>query len=104
MKRTIVVVITLLTIFGLGMLTGGSRRQSVGAAPALAAPVPAVLAVPIPEHRCPAIHEAVQALETAMHDMQEARHDFCGHKREAMEATRHALEHLRGAEGCDRCR
>ena len=104
MKRTILIVITLLTVFGLGMLTGVSRRQSVGAAPALAAPVPAALAVPMPEHRCPAIHEAVQALETAMHDMQEARHDFCGHKRAAMEETHRALEQLRKAEGCDKCR
>ena len=38
MKRTILIVITLLTVFGLGMLTGVSRRQSLGAAPALAAP------------------------------------------------------------------
>ena len=104
MKRTILIVIAFLTVFGLGMLTGVSRKQSVGAAPAGASLVPAASAAPMPEHRCSAIHEAVQALETAMHDMQEAHHDFCGHKHEAMEATRHALEHLRGAEGCDRCR
>ena len=104
MKQTILAVITLLTVFALGMLTGVPRGHSVGEAPALAAPVPAALAVPMPEHRCPAIHEAVQALETAMHDMQEARHDFCGQKREAMEATHNALEHLRKAEGCANCR
>jgi len=103
MKRTILAVITLLIVFGLGMLTGGPRRQSVGAAPALAAPVPAALAVPMPR-RCPAVHEAIQALEAAMHDMEEARHDFCGQKREAMEATHRAIEHLRRAEECEQCR
>jgi hypothetical protein len=36
--------------------------------------------------------------------MRDASHDFCGHKREAMEATHHALEELRAAEACDSCR
>ena len=103
MKRTILAVITLLTVFGLGMLTGVPRGHSVGEAPALAAPVPAALAVPMPR-RCPAIHEAVHALEVAMHDMEEAGHDFCGRKKEAMESTRRAIHHLREAENCARCR
>jgi hypothetical protein len=46
MKQTILAVITLLTVFALGMLTGVPRGHSVGEAPALAAPVPAALAVP----------------------------------------------------------
>src|SRR6266700_2851545 len=54
--------------------------------------------------RCPNIHKAVGALETALHDMEIAKNDFCGHKAEAMEATRHALEQLRRAEDCDQCR
>ena len=103
MKRTILAVITLLTVFALGMLTGVPRGHSVGEAPALAAPAPATLAVP-ERYRCPAIHEAVHALEVAMHDMEVAGHDFCGKKREAMESTRRAINHLRAAENCDRCR
>ncbi|MGB7593915.1 MAG: hypothetical protein WCD04_08815 [Terriglobia bacterium] len=103
MKRTILAVVTLLTVFALGMLTGVPRGHSVGEAPALAAPAPAALAVPMP-NRCPAIHEAVHALEVAMHDMEQAGHNFCGRKREAMESTRRAIHDLREAENCDRCR
>ena len=53
--------------------------------------------------RCPNIHKAVGALEAAMHDMEVAAHDFCGHKAEAMEASRHAIEQLRKAEECKEC-
>ncbi|MGA3324962.1 MAG: hypothetical protein ABSF45_10855 [Terriglobia bacterium] len=104
MKRTILSVVMMLAIFGLGMLVGGLKSQSVGTTVGVAAPAPAAMAVPIPQHRCPAIHEAIRALESARHDLEEARHDFCGHKREAMEATHRAIEQLREAEGCDKCR
>lgn len=56
-----------------------------------------------PASRCPNIHKAVGALEAAMHDMEVAAHDFCGHKAEAMEAARHAIEQLRKAEECKEC-
>ncbi|HYA96981.1 MAG TPA: hypothetical protein VEH49_02720 [Methylomirabilota bacterium] len=69
----------------------------------LAISVPRTVANPVPP-RCPNIHRAVGALETALHDLEVAGHDFCGHKVEAMESTRRALEHLRAAEACDRCR
>ena len=39
-----------------------------------------------------------------MDEMEHAGHDFCGHKGEAMEATRRAIEELRRAERCDRDR
>jgi predicted lipoprotein len=54
--------------------------------------------------RCERIHEAVHALDVAMEDMEHAGHDFCGHKEEAMEATRRAHHQLEEAERCDRCR
>ena len=54
--------------------------------------------------RCPNIHKAVGALETALHDLEVANHDFCGHKAEAMEQTRHAIEQLKRAEECEKCR
>ena len=57
-----------------------------------------------PAANCPNIHKAIGALESALHDMDVARHDFCGHKAEAMEATRRAIEQLRRSEGCDNCR
>jgi hypothetical protein len=56
-----------------------------------------------PPGRCPRIHEAVRALETAMHEMESAKWDYCGDKVEAMESTRRALEHLRKAEQCKDC-
>jgi hypothetical protein len=58
---------------------------------------------PAMEARCPRIHEAVHSLEVAMQEMDHANWDFCGHKVEAMEATRHALEQLRRAEQCKDC-
>jgi hypothetical protein len=103
MKRTILGIIILLAVFALGMLTGAPRGHSVGEGPALAAPAPAALAVPMPR-RCPNIHEAVHAMEVAMQDMERAGHNFCGRKREAMESTRRAIHDLREAENCDRCR
>lgn len=69
--------------------------------------IPAVFlgAKPAPpvENRCPRIHEAVHALDVAMKEMENASWDYCGHKVEAMEATRHALEQLRKAEQCKDC-
>ena len=64
---------------------------------------PTMIAAP-PAGRCPNIDRAIVALEAAMHDMQVAGHDFCGHKAEAMEASRHAIEQLRKAKECDKCR
>jgi hypothetical protein len=39
-----------------------------------------------------------------MQGMEQACHDACGKKREAMESTRRALHDLREAENCYRCR
>lgn len=62
------------------------------------------IASPPPPGHCPRIHEAIHALEVAQQEMEHAGHDFCGHKVEAMEAAKHAMEQLRRAEECDRCR
>lgn len=105
MKRTILSVVILVAVFGVGMLVGSLKSQSVSTSMAVAAPAPVAMAIPIPqERRCPAIHEAIRALEAAEGDMREARHDFCGHKHDAMEITHHAIEQLRMAENCDKCR
>ena len=103
MKRIIASAVILLAVLGLGMMIGGLKSQSVSAGVAIAAPAPAALAVPMPD-RCPNIHEAVRALEVAERDLREARHDFCGHKTRAMEITHHAIEQLREAENCAKCR
>jgi len=103
MKRTIITCTFVLAVLGLAILFRAPRAQTVNSSTAIAAPAPAPMAVPVPA-RCPRIHEAVRALEAAERDMRDASHDFCGHKREAMEATHHALEELRAAEACDSCR
>lgn len=65
---------------------------------------PSISSAAPPPARCPNIHKAVAALDAAMHDMEVAAHDYCGHKAEAMEASRHALEQLRKAEECKECK
>ena len=64
---------------------------------------PTIIAAP-PAGHCPNIDKAIVALDAAMHDMEVANHDFCGHKAEAMEASRHAIEQLRKAQACARCK
>jgi hypothetical protein len=68
-------------------------------------PVTFLAAKPAPpvENRCPRIHEAIHALEVSLAEMQNASWDYCGHKEEAMEATRRAIEQLRRAEQCRDC-
>ena len=103
MKRTIVTGVAMLVVFGLGMIVGGAKIQTVGAVSAIAAPVPAALAVPVPA-RCPNIHGAVESLRSAETELREGRHDFCGHKVEAMRTVHEAIEQLRQAENCAKCR
>jgi hypothetical protein len=102
MKRTIITCTVLLALVGLANLFRAPKAQTLSSSAAIAAPAPAPMAVPIPP-RCPRIHEAIRALEAAENDMHNAAHDFCGHKREAMEATHHAIEQLRAAEACASC-
>lgn len=81
-------------IFSLAVILG----LLIFAAIVMAKPAPPVMA------HCPRIHAAVRALDDAMKELESAGHDFCGHKAEAMEATRHALEQLQRAEQCDKCK
>lgn len=45
--------------------------------------------------RHPEIRAAIRALENARRHLQEAAHDFGGHRAEALEAVNHALEQLK---------
>src|SRR5579872_4942752 len=103
MKRTILSVVILFAVFGLGMLVGSLRSQPASSSVALAAPAPGAMA-PAAPYRCPAIHEAIHALVSAENDLRETNHDFCGHKNAAMQITHRAIEQLREAENCARCR
>src|SRR5690349_5712068 len=49
----------------------------------------------------PLIRRAVAALEAARTDLQNAAHDYCGHRVEALEATNTALNQLQQALQCD---
>ena len=50
----------------------------------------------------PALRNAVHSLEKAKFDLMHARHDFGGHKMEAIAAIDHAIEQLRVAQRYDR--
>ena len=100
MKRTILTVFATLAIAVLAMHALGYKVQSTSEAVAIAAPASAV---PMP-HACPNIHGAIDGLRSAEQELRDAAHDFCGHKAQAMESVHHAIEHLRAAEGCQKCR
>jgi hypothetical protein len=58
---------------------------------------------PQPE-RHPSIRGAIRELRNAEEYMRGARHDFCGHRREAMQATGAAIRQLEYAQECARDR
>ena len=103
MKGTIVTVLATLAVVAFAMLAVGPKVQTVNTAAAIAAPAPAPMAVPVP-NTCPNIHGAADALMSAKTELQEAKHDFCGHREEALEAIKHALGQLRQAENCAKCK
>ena len=59
-------------------------------------------AVAQPRH--PHIRAAVGALESARQELQEAAHDFCGHRAQALKDTDAALRQLRQAVQCPAAR
>jgi hypothetical protein len=52
--------------------------------------------------RHPLIRAGVNALRSARRDLQNAAHDYCGHRVEALEATNTALNQLQLTLACDR--
>src|SRR5215813_10813009 len=48
----------------------------------------------------PMIRRAINALHSAKTDLQNAAHDYCGHRVEALEATNNALSQLQQALDC----
>lgn len=99
MKRTIVTVVATLAFAVIALHALGLKIQPANDTVAIAAPA----AVPMPA-ACPNIHEAQNGLRQAEEELRTARHDFCGHKADAMQAVHHAMEELRQAENCQRCR
>ncbi len=103
MKRTIITLTVVLAAFTLAILFGTPKAQTFNSSAAIAAPAPVPMAVPVP-NRCPNIHGAIDSLRSSEQELRDAGHDFCGHKVAAMRAVHEAIEQLRQAEGCDRCR
>ena len=103
MKRTIITLTVVLAALVLAILLGTPKAQTFNSSAAIAAPAPAPMAEPMP-NRCPNIHGALESLRSAQEELKAGAHDFCGHKVEAMRAVHEAIEQLRLAEGCDRCR
>jgi len=104
MKKAILTLTVVLAALVLAIVFGSPKTHTFSASTAIAAPAPspAPMAEPLPA-RCPNIHEARARLEVAEHELRDARHDFCGHKVDAMRAVHAAIEQLRMAEGCARC-
>jgi hypothetical protein len=67
------------------------------AAPAAAAPAPAVAALPTPAPH-PHIHEALEAMRNAKHELETAAHDFHGHR---LESIKHLDMAIHEAELCE---
>ena len=102
MKRTIITLTVVLAALVMAILLGTPKSQSFNSSSAIAAPAPIPMAVPMP-NRCPNIHGAIESLRSAEQELKEGRHDFCGHKVEAMRVVHEAIEQLRAAEGCAKC-
>ena len=79
-------------IAGLGLLAAvfltGSTLMLSGSGP-IAAP-----AAQAAEEHHPAIHHAIEELRKARHELKEAKHDFGGHREDALKAVDKAIEQL----------
>jgi len=103
MKRTLITLNVVFAALVLAILLGTPKAQTFNSSSAIAAPAPVAMAVPMP-NRCPNIHGAIDGLRSAEQELRDGAHDFCGHKQAAMESVHHAIEQLRAAEGCAKCR
>jgi len=70
------------------------------AAPNTFAKQPTPATAPVPPH--PEIHAAIESLERAKAHLQEARHDFGGHRAAAVRAVDEALRQLRACQEFDK--
>lgn len=103
MKRIVATSVVVLAALVLAILFGAPKVQTYNSSAAIAAQPAAPMAVPMP-NRCPRIHEAIESLRQTEQELRAAGHDFCGRKVEAMRTVHEAIEQLRAAENCDRCR
>jgi len=57
---------------------------------------------PPPPEDYPRIRAAMSELREARHELESANHDFCGHRRDALEQTDRAIRQLQFAIDCRR--
>jgi hypothetical protein len=79
-----------------------SRRDVAAGLGALAAAVVALRASDA-EADCPNIDKAIKALTAAQADLQNAKHDFDGHRAKALQDVNAALTSLGLCLGCKQC-
>jgi len=89
MKKTLLTVIAMLTLMG-GLMVAPTLAQGPGGAGRMGG------------ERHPAIRHAIEALRAAKEDLEDASHDFCGHREDALESTNNALRQLQLALESDR--
>jgi hypothetical protein len=102
MKRTIITINLVWASIVVAILLGMPKAQTLNSSAAFAAPAPVPMVVPVPA-RCPNIHAALEALEAASRELKDARHDFCGHRKDALLGVNHAQVQLHHAEECEKC-
>src|SRR5207302_2368166 len=85
MKKSIVLTVVVFLILGFGFLRP-SQAQSGG---------------PPKKEKHPLIRKAIAACENAAVDLEDASHDFCGHREAALDADEAAINQLLLALGCD---
>ena len=83
---TLLVVATALVTLALSAAAAGPKAPAQPAA--AAAPVPAAAATPEPH---PHIHEALEAMHNAKHQLESAEHDFHGHRVKSIEHLDQAI-------------
>ena len=93
---TLLVLATVLLLLAFPAAASAPKAPVPNPAP-VAAPAPAAAAAPAPaEH--PHIHEALEAMRNAKHELETAAHDFHGHR---VEAIKHLDAAIHEAELCE---
>jgi len=93
---TLVVLVTVVITLAFSAAAGGPRAAAQPVAAAAAVPAaPAVAAMPAPH---PHIQAALEAMRHARHELDDAAHDFHGHR---VEAIKHLDAAIHEAEVCE---
>lgn len=95
---TLLIMATLLFTLAFTAAAAGPKAPAAPVPAAAALPTPAAAATPTPEPH-PHIHEALEAMRNAKHELESAAHDFNGHRVKSIE---HLDQAIHEAEICER--